>query len=220
MRLAPHFLALTFLSPAVRAQAPEATLDRAAAVYAKMSTAHVTFTQTLTNPLTGKDVTSKGDMIERLPGHYLVTFTQPAGDRIVSDGRVVWVYLPSTNPGQALKFSVGDGGAHVPDFTSWLLDKPKDRFTLGDGGAATVGGHATRVVTLAPKSKNTPFSSAKLWIDDADGIVRQFETVDANGSVRRVRIDSIEMNVPASGHLFTFTPPAGVKVYEPGASGT
>ena len=41
----------------------------------------------------------RGRCSSAFPGSYLVTFTIPAGDRIVSDGRVVWVYLPSTNPG-------------------------------------------------------------------------------------------------------------------------
>ena len=214
-------IVLAVAAPAsAAAQTPEQTLDKAVSAYAQMKTARVSFTQTLNNPLTNKDVTSKGEMIEKLPGHYLVTFTQPAGDRIVSDGKVVWVYLPSTNPGQVIKLPVGEGGTRVPDFTSWLLDKPKERFTLGDGGTATIAGKATHVLLLTVHGSGVPFRSAKLWIGDADGIVRQFETTDANGSVRKVRVDAIEMNVPASGSLFTFTVPAGVKVYEPGVSGT
>ena len=210
--------ALLLLAGAARAQTAEQTIDKAAAAYGKMRTAHVVFSQTVTNPLTNKAVSSKGDLLERLPGHYLVTFTVPAGDKIVSDGRVVWVYLPSTNPGQVLKLPVGEGGAsRVPDFTAYLLDDPKAHFTLSDAGTATIAGRATHIVQLIPKDKTAPFAAAKLWIDDEDGIVRQFETADANGSLRHVRIEKIEMNVPAAGHLFTFTPPAGVKVFEPGS---
>ena len=213
-------VAIAAASPApAAAQGAEQTLDRATAAYAQMRTAKILFTQTLNNPLTNKDVTSKGELLEKLPGHYLVTFTDPKGDRIVSDGKVVWVYLPSTNPGQVIKMPVGDGGTRVPDFTAWLLDRPKERFALKDLGAATVNGRATHVLLLAPKVGGIPFTSAKLWIGDADGIVRQFETVDANGSVRRVRVDAIEMNVPVNASAFTFTVPAGVKVYEPGGSG-
>jgi outer membrane lipoprotein carrier protein len=200
------------------AQSPSATLVRATAAYSKMETARVTFTQTVTNPLTGRTQDSKGEMLQRLPGHYAVTFSDPAGDRIVSDGKVVWVYLPSTNPGQVIKMHVGDAGASIPDFTTWMLNAPKDRFTLADGGKAVIGGRATHIVLLTPRAKSVPFTSAKLWIDDADGIVRQFETMDANGSVRRVRIDSIKMNVAVSADAFTFTPPAGVKIFDQGAS--
>jgi outer membrane lipoprotein carrier protein len=209
--------AAVFAAAPLVAQTPSATLDRATAAYARMETAKVTFTQTVTNPLTGHAADSKGEMLQRLPGHYSVTFTDPAGDRIVSDGRVVWIYLPSTNPGQVIKMHVGDAGASIPDFTSWLLNAPKDRFALADGGKAMVGTRATHIVLLTPRAKNVPFTSAKLWIDDADGIVRQFETVDANGSLRRVRIDAIKMNVPASAAEFQFVVPQGVKVFEQGA---
>ena len=209
--------ALVALGATARAQTAEQTIDKAAAAYANMRTAHVVFSQTMTNPLTNKTAASKGDLLERLPGHYLVTFSVPAGDRIVSDGRVVWVYLPSTNPGQVLKLPVGEAGAtHVPDFTAYLLDAPKSHFTLSDAGTAEINGRKTHIVQLSPKEKSVPFTSAKLWIDDEDGLVRQFETTDANGSVRHVRVEKIELNVLASANLFVFTPPAGVKVFEPG----
>jgi len=216
LRALPILLLLTGVA---RAQTAEQTIDKAAAAYADMRTAHVVFSQTVMNPLTNKTAASKGDLIERLPGHYLVTFTVPAGDRIVSDGKVVWVYLPSTNPGQVLKLPVGEAGAsRVPDFTAYLLNDPKAHFTLSDAGTAEIAGRKTHIVQLIPKEKSVPFSAAKLWIDDADGLVRQFETVDANGSLRHVRVEKIELNVPASGHLFVFTPPAGVKVFEPGGA--
>ena len=115
--------------------------------------------------------------------------------------------------------TVGEGGARIPDFTSWLVNEPAQRFIITDGGTAVIGGRATHVVGLTPRGRGAPFTFARLWIDDADAIVRQFETTDANGSVRRVRIDAIQMNVPVNDAVFTFTPPAEVKVYEPeGAS--
>jgi outer membrane lipoprotein carrier protein len=211
-------LVLAAAAAGARAQSAGETLDRAAAVYGAMSTARVTFTQTVTNPLTQRAVTSSGQMLQRLPGRYAVTFTDPAGDRIVCDGKVVWLYLPSTNPGQAIKMRVGESGAGVPDFTAWLLNAPKERFVIADGGAAAVAGHDTRIVELTPKRAGAPFTSAKLWIEAGTGLVRQFETVDVNGSLRRVRIDTIEINVPVSPRAFTFTPPAGVNVYDPGAA--
>jgi outer membrane lipoprotein carrier protein len=210
--------ALAALASVGGAQSATATLERAAAVYAKMQTARVSFTQTVDNPLTGHGVDSKGVMLQRLPGRYAVSFTEPAGDRIVSDGKSVWIYLPSTNPGQVIRMTVGEGGARIPDFTSWLVDAPAQRFTITDGGTAVIGGHATHVVGLTPRGRNAPFAFAKLWIDDTDAIVRQFETKDANASVRRVRIDAIQMNLPVSEGNFTFTAPPGVKVFDQGGA--
>ena len=155
-----------------------------------------------------------GVMVEQIPGRYRVTFTQPKGDRIISDGKMVWLYLPSTNPGQVMKVPVREGGNGVPDFTAFLLNAPKDRFALADGAAATVSGRPAHTVLLTPKVGGIPFIKARVWVDDADGLVRQFETIDINGGVRRVRVESIDMNVPVDASLFTFTVPSGVRVID------
>ena len=196
------------------AQTPAQIIDKASAAYAQMKTARVTFTQVLTNPLTNREVASAGVMVEQIPGRYRVTFTQPKGDRIISDGKMVWLYLPSTNPGQVMKVPVREGGNGVPDFTAFLLNAPKDRFALADGAAAMVSGRPAHTVLLTPKVGGIPFIKARVWVDDADGLVRQFETIDINGGVRRVRVESIDMNVPVDASLFTFTVPSGVKVID------
>ena len=54
----------------------------------------------------------------------------PAGDRIVADGKWVWVYLPSATPDQVIRMPVGDGhstpagGAVSLDFISQFLTDP------------------------------------------------------------------------------------------------
>jgi outer membrane lipoprotein-sorting protein len=62
------------------------------------------------------------------------------------------------------------------------------------------------------------FAKATIWIDPADGTLRQFEVVDANGLSRRVRLTNIRMNAATEASAFVFTPPAGVKVFEQPAS--
>ncbi len=198
----------------LRAQSPEQTLDRAVAAYAKVKTARASFTQTLTNPLLGSTVTAHGEMVQQIPGRLDVRFTDPAGDRIVADGKWVWVYLPSTNPGQVIKLRAGESTAGTPDVTSQFLESPKTRYTISDAGAATVAGRSARALRLLPKVDNVPFTQATIWVDDADGYVRQFETVDEMGVVRRVTITKLAVNGPVDRSAFTFTPPTGVKVFD------
>src|ERR671939_794535 len=150
----PLLVALTVAGAArmpATAQSPEATLDRAVEAYSKMKTARVTFTQTLTNPLTGSVVNSRGEMQQRIPGYLDVRFTDPAGDRIVADGKSVWIYLPSTNPGQVIKTRPGESGANVPDVTSQFFRSPKTRYTVADGGSAAVDGRSAHILVLTPK---------------------------------------------------------------------
>ena len=92
------------------AQTPEATIDRAVKAYSKVKTARASFEQTLTNPLTGNTQVARGELQQRTPGRLAITFTDPKGDRIVNDGRAVWVYTPSSAPGQVIKLSPAAGG--------------------------------------------------------------------------------------------------------------
>jgi outer membrane lipoprotein carrier protein len=212
--LAALVAATLFVAPA-RAQTPEQTVDRAVAAYAKITTIRASFTQRVTNPLTGGDAVSRGEMQQRIPGRVDVRFTDPAGDRIVADGKVVWVYLPSTTPGQVIRTRLGSAGTtSVPDVTSWFLDSAKTRYRITDGGTATIEGHATHAVVLTPRDPSIPFAKATVWVDDDDALIRQFETTDANGLTRRVTITKITPNAKLDAGAFTFQVPKGAKVYD------
>jgi len=208
--------AQTSRAPTPRAQSVDATLNRAVAAYAKLRTARATFEQTLTNPLTGTKIVARGEYQQQVPNRLSVRFTDPAGDRIVSDGKVLWAYLPSTNPGQAMKLPLTEGGVGSVDLAAQFLTEPKRKYTVTDAGKAVVAGRAAHALDLVPKTP-TQFTRATVWVDDRDGTLRQFEVTDANGLTRKVVITSLSMNVPVDASAFTFTPPKGVKVFDQAA---
>ena len=191
---------------------PEQTVDRAAKAWAQVRTLRAGFEQTVSNPLTGTTANAKGELLMRKPGRYAVAFSDPAGDRVVGDGTHTWVYLPSTNPGQVIKLRSSNAPAG-PGVVDELLAGSRDRFTLADAGVATIGGRATRAVALIPRSP-TQFTKATLWIDDADGTVRQFELVEASGLVRRVRLTGVRLNATVPTASLTFSPPKNVRVVD------
>lgn len=209
------FAAFTLLvqSP-LAAQSPQATVQRAVKAYSKIKTIRASFTQNITNPLTGSDVKSRGEMQQSIPGRLAIAFSDPAGDRIVADGKVVWLYLPSTNPGQVIRARVGQNGANVPDVTSWFLDSPQTRYRMSDAGKATIAGHATHAVGLVSLDSTIPFRKATVWVDDDDALIRQFETTDASGLSRRITITSIRTNTELDPGIFAFQPPSGVRVVD------
>jgi outer membrane lipoprotein carrier protein len=194
------------------AQTPEATIDRAVKAYAKVKTARASFEQTLTNPLTGNTQVAHGELQQQTPGRLAITFTDPKGDRIVNDGRAVWVYTPSSAPGQVIKLAPGLGGPNA-DLMGTFLDAPRAKYTMSDAGTAVIGGRKTHAVLLVPRQP-MQFTKATVWIDDADATLRQFEVNDNMGLVRRVRITKLALNGPVDRGAFTFTPPPGVKVYD------
>jgi len=201
--------------PAAAAQSVDATLDRASAAWAKVKTVRARFEQTVTNSLTGSSASALGEFQQQRPNRLSVRFTDPAGDRIVADGKWVWVYLPSSAPGQVVKRAATDAAATPVDLTGQFLDDPHTKYAVSDAGSSTVSGRTTKAVTLVPKPGTTvPFTKATVWVDDGDALIRQFEVTEPSGITRRVRIISLETNLPVDSDSFTFSVPKGVRIIE------
>jgi outer membrane lipoprotein carrier protein len=190
-------------------------LDRAVARWAGVKTARATFEQTIVNSLTGNTLTATGEYQQQRPGKLSVKFDNPATDRIVADGKQVWLYLPSSAPGQVIRSPLAAGGTGTVDLTAQFLTAPRSRYTVTSAGTATVSGRPTHAFTLVPKvAKGAQFKTATVYIDDADATIRQFEVTEQSGLQRKVRLISFRTNVPVDAAAFTFTPPAGVRIVD------
>ena len=212
--LVPVALAVTAALPRPMQQKDiGALVDKAVAAHGRLRTVRATFEQRLTNPLTGTTVVQRGRVQQRLPNHLALDFTDPKGDRIVADGSSLWVYTPSAAPNQVIKLPIGAGSAGGLDLAGQFFRSPKTRYAITDAGAATVGGRATRGLHLVPKEP-MQFSKAIVWIDTADGTLRQFEVTEPTGLVRRVTLSEIRPNAAVDRNAFTFTVPKGARVYD------
>ncbi len=197
------------------AQAPaaEAAYERVAKAWASQQSLEAKFDQQITNPLLGRTVTSRGLFQQQRPGLVSITFTDPAGDRIVGDGKSLWVYLPSSAPGQVLKLPASADGAIVADLLGQLLETPREAFTIGGGDAVTIEGHATKKVTLVPKAAGTvPFQRATLWLDDKEPRPIRVQVVDAQGVDRLITLTTWSPDATIARDAFKFSPPKGAKV--------
>lgn len=218
MRTITAVLALGVCATTLGAQSPESIMDRAASKYASMKTVRAEFRQTITNPLTGTSSVSRGELLRREPNLLAINFTDPKGDRVVADGKAVWVYLPSSAPGQVMRLSAKNKAAGSIDPGALFLTSPRTRYSMKSAGTATVGGAKTDVVLLTPKTSSAPFTRAKVWVDAA-GIVKQFEVTDANGLTRFVVITRLVPNVAIDRSAFTFTPPRNARIVDSASFG-
>ena len=188
-------------------------LDRAVAAWARVRTVRGTFEQTIVNSLTGRTMTTTGEYQQDRPGKLSVVFAAPASDRIVSDGKNVWLFLPSSAPDQVIKTPLGAGGTGTMDLTAQFLVAPRSKYAITPAGALAVSGRPTHAFALVPRTAvGAPFKTATVWIDDVDAVIRQFEVTESSGVQRRVRLTSFKTNVPVDASAFVYTPPAGVKV--------
>ena len=217
MRKVTYLAAMAFAAVPVgaRAQNADAVIDRAVAAYARLNAIRAEFQQTLTNPLTGNSQTTSGVILRKKPNLLSITFD--SGDRVAADGSTLWVYLPSSVPGQVVRMPYTGSNASTVDPAQQFLDSPRTRFTVTSSGTAMVGGRAMHAVTLVPKRANTAFTSAKVWIDDNDSSIRQFDVETANGLQRHVVITSFTPNPALSKSSFRFAVPKGAKVVDQAA---
>jgi outer membrane lipoprotein carrier protein len=204
------------IAPAV-AQSNDSAIDRAAAAWATVKTVRGSFDQMVTNPLTGSSANAHGQYVQERPNRLAIRFSQADSSAIVADGRVVWVYLPSSLPGQVIKRSATDHAAIPIDLTGQFLDAPRAKYDITPSTGRTVDGHAAHGFTLVPKKGSgspSPFTTATVWIDDDDSLIREFEETETSGVVRHIHLTTVDLNVPVDRSAFTFVVPKGVRVVD------
>ncbi|HJQ11088.1 MAG TPA: outer membrane lipoprotein carrier protein LolA [Gemmatimonadaceae bacterium] len=211
LRLLTALACVTF-SSSVQAQSADAIIDRAVAAYARLTSMRAEFRQTLTNPLTGSTQTTSGVILRKKPNLLSITFD--SGDRVVADGSTLWAYLPSSVPGQVMRMPYSNTTAGSVDPADQFLNSPRSRFTVTSAGTATVAGRPTHILTLVPKRASSQFRSAKVWIDDVDSSIRQFDVETSNGLRRHVVVTRFTPNPTLSRSVFRFSAPKGAKIVD------
>lgn len=190
-------------------------VERAAAGYSSERSLRATFVQTILTPRTGDVQTARGEFLQRGTSQFAFAFTEPAGDRIIADGEVLWLYLPSMSPGQVLKVPRAAGAGL--DLATSLLRAPRERYTVRSLGDTLVAGQTLRRLTLTPRTDDAPFRTAELWIEPADAVIRRLVLVEPLGLVRTIDFTRVRVGGVISDAAFVFTVPDGVRVIDQAA---
>jgi outer membrane lipoprotein carrier protein len=188
-----------------------AILKRSASAYSNLRSLRAQFSQSLENPLLGRVVQSRGTIAQRRPDRFLMRFTDPDADVIVSDGEYFWVYYPSVDKKQVFRSQAAAAGGL--DLQAQFIGDPTRRFNYTYRGRETVGGRAADVFTLVPK-EDLGYRSLKVWLDGQDGLARKFDLTEVNGVTRHIELSHLEVNPTLADALFRFTPPADARIIE------
>ncbi len=190
-----------------------AVLDRAVAAFGRVTTLRASFVQTLLDPMLG-DATSRGELFQQRPDKFAMRWSQPRGDLLLADGSFLWVYLPSSTPGQVVKSAITGRPGSSPDVIAEFLERPRERFNVAYVRAQAVGGRPADVLSFTPRQRGGPYSRVLLWIDRGDDLPHQVEITEASGATRRITLDRLRVNTAIPASTFTFRPPAGVRVVD------
>ena len=215
MRRILLLLGLLAVAPAAaRAQDANALVGRSSRVYRSLSSLTADFVQIIDNPMIDS-AESRGTLVQAGPDKLAMRFTDPPGEAVIIDGRSVWVYTPSTTPGQVIRMSVPSGGpVYGYNMLAWLLDRPAERYTASYLRADVVGGRSMDVVELVPAVPDMPFERAVLWLDRADGIPRRLEITEHSGATRTLTLSKVRVNQSVPDSTFRFEVPSGVRVVD------
>jgi len=193
---------------------PWPVLDRASATYQTITSLSADFVQIITNPMIGTPDTTRGRLYQMRPSRFAMRFTAPKGDRIVADGRFLWLYTPSTTPGQVIRSRIPEYGTTGPNLIGQFVEQPRERYTAEYVRADSLpgGGGAVDVIRLVPKGHDQPYSEAKIWVGREDALVHRVDIVESSGQERTVILRTIRVNRGVPRRELTFSPPAGVRV--------
>ncbi|MBI4502232.1 MAG: outer membrane lipoprotein carrier protein LolA [Gemmatimonadetes bacterium] len=192
-----------------------AVLSAAEKAYHAATTFRADFIQTIENPMLGGPEQSRGTMFLNPPDRFAMRFSDPKGDRIVADGKWLWLFTPSTVPDQVIRQPIPKGGTNTPNFFAQFVDRPLERYTASLVGKDTVGGSTVDVVKLIPRFQDQPFREAVIAVGRQDGLLRRVALVEESGQRRTIVLPAPKTGVPIPDEEFRFRVPKGVKVVTP-----
>ena len=210
-------LAATLAPPAAAQQAT--TPDVATAVanvqafYNRTTTFSADFQQQYLAHAYNTTKTSSGHVIFSKPGKMDWEYTDPAGQRIVSDGTTLRVYQPAekqmyeqtVNQSQypaALSFLTGQGSLDS-NFTFQVLPGAQLQYT---GGYVLVG---------TPKTATPAYTKVLFYVDQGTSQVLRVLILDGQQNRNRFDFTNAQVNATIDASKFTFNPPAGTTIVKP-----
>jgi outer membrane lipoprotein carrier protein len=199
--------------PANAQVSPDTIIERAAKAYQQLSSFQADFRQVISDSMIGT-FESKGRLLQAGTASFAMRFTDPNGEAIVMDGEYIWIYTPSTTPGQVIRTPIPKDATYGPNVLAWLLTKPVERYRTRYLREDAVGGRSADVVELTPLDPTLPFRAAILWIDRSDNLPRRLEIQEKTGTNRTLVLTGVMINRRPPPNSFTFNVPSGVRVIE------
>jgi outer membrane lipoprotein carrier protein len=192
---------------------PVPLVERSARTYQALTSFRADFKQVIADPMIGT-YESHGRLVQAGAARLSMRFTDPDGDAIVMDGEHIWVYTPSTTPGQVIRMPVPSDPTYGPNLLAWILTRPAERYRVRYLRSDAVAGRGADVLSLTPVDPSLPFSQATVWLDQNDGMPRRLEIQERSGASRTLVLTGVELNRRVSASTFVFNPPAAVRVVD------
>lgn len=193
---------------------PRQLLRRAEARYRELRSLRARFHQTVEVPLLNKERTGEGTWYQKGRGRFKMDFERPPEDVIVADGTHLWLYYPSTHPGQVIRTTIeaSTTGSEMADLQGRIFEEASRGYAVEYVGLEAVSGVETHHLALEPTGKS-PYRRVEVWIGTDDLLVRRFVIEEENGTVRTVTLRDLEPDAAIPDSAFRFRVPSDAEVF-------
>jgi len=179
--------------------------------FAKIESYQANFT--IVSEKMGKTRQQTGVIKYKANNKICIEFTQPYGQKIVSNGKTMWIYIPSMNvvAEQDLSADAGIFTSGTKSGLNWLFSKYHYRFDSKDQPAEQDDGTKKYTLFLKQKESRSGFRKLKLWVSEQYFIVRaRGETT--TGNTIDITFSNLKINPTLINSIFKFEMPAHARV--------
>jgi outer membrane lipoprotein-sorting protein len=143
----------------------------------------------------------------------LVNFTTPPGQKIVSDDKTMWIYIPSMNvvAQQDLKNDSGVFSVQSKTGLRRLFSKYHYRFDGKEQPAVQSDGSKQYTIFLKQKESRSGFSTMKLWVSE-DYVIVRAEGETSSGKKVSISFSQIKTGIDLPNGMFKFDVPGQARV--------
>jgi outer membrane lipoprotein carrier protein len=190
---------------------PETVMTRVQAKYDKAGGFQARFHQESRLKAAGTSDSAAGWMYFMKPCRMRWQYESPPSQKkeIVSDGRLVWMYMPADGLVMVYKLDQVLRSDLVMRFFSGMGQFQKD-FTISWQRPPRAG--ADYVIDLFPKKEQPELKRLTLTINPDTYLVEKLNFTNAVGEESRFTFTQVKLEVPLGREFFTFRPPPGVQV--------
>jgi len=179
--------------------------------YSKLESYQANFT--ILSDKGGKKVTQTGILRFKSSDKLLMEFYQPSRQKIVSDGKMMWIYIPSMNV-VAEQDLMSDSGLFTSGSEAGLnrlFSKYHYRFASKDEPETMKDGSKVYTLVLKQKESRGGYKTINLWISE-NFFIQKAEGYTSSGKKVEITLSDIKINVDLPNGIFKFDIPATARV--------
>ena len=161
---------------------------------------------------------SAGTAYFQSPGMINFTFSSPFGDKIISNGRTMWVYIKRMNAVGIQELDYKKKGKSIYETSSYdglvaLFRRYHYQFK-DQNQPETIEGKKYYVLKLNEKTASGGFSDMLLYVDSETKLIDRIDAFSESGRKVTLKFTNIAMNPELKQSLFRFRVEGNIKTLE------